>query len=160
MASELAALSSEELPGARRDIVRDMGIPFCVFRRSSGRRKKLLNLPSLDEATPVLDKALVVDVGAIRCAGAKHPGPQPIDLENYEGMSLGPALEMAAPLVPSPPTTTRTHRKCRILSSRARDSSLKTCPRGRGPCRFSWRRGAVQCKPRSLRTSTLRDAIP
>ncbi|HWL84970.1 MAG TPA: esterase-like activity of phytase family protein, partial [Polyangiaceae bacterium] len=92
--SELAALSSEELLVLERGYRPGYGNTVRVFRVRLAGAKNVLNLPSLDDATPVLDKALVVDVGAIRCAGAKHPGPQPNPiLENYEGMSLGPALE-------------------------------------------------------------------
>ena len=55
--------------------------------------KDVLNLPALNEATPVLEKSLVVDVGTLHCAGATNPGPQPNPiLENYEAMSLGPTL--------------------------------------------------------------------
>ncbi len=91
--SEIAALSDQELLLLERGYRKGYGNTIRIFRVRLAGARDVLNVPSLDDATPVLAKSLVVDVGTLHCAGATNPGPQPNPiLENYEAMSLGPTL--------------------------------------------------------------------
>jgi len=91
--SELAALSGDGLLVLERGYQKGYGNTVRIFRTVLTGARDISGASSLDEGTPSLEKALVVDLAALHDPGMLLRGPQPNSLlENYEAMSIGPVL--------------------------------------------------------------------
>jgi hypothetical protein len=91
--SELAALSATRLLVLERGFQAGYGSTVRLFLVDLEGAADVASLPSLDGATPVLPKRLVVDLGTLPSAGFTHPGTQPNPvLDNDEALALGPTL--------------------------------------------------------------------
>ncbi|APR79592.1 Hypothetical protein A7982_04939 [Minicystis rosea] len=93
--SDLLALSDTELLVLERGFQSDYGNTVRIFRVdfAAPGAVDVSAVASLDATTPVLEKTLVVDIGALPASGATHPGiePNPL-LDNFEALALGPTL--------------------------------------------------------------------
>jgi len=91
--SEVAALSDDDLLVLERGFQPGYGSTVRIFRVRLEGAKNVLDVASLDDSVPTLEKELVVDVASLHCPGAKRVEQQsnPV-LENYEAMTLGPSL--------------------------------------------------------------------
>lgn len=91
--SELAALDDDMLLVLERGFQADYGNTVRIFRVDLRTGAHVETTPALNDATPVLTKTLVVDIGTLPPGNATHPGPQPNPiLDNYEALALGPTL--------------------------------------------------------------------
>jgi hypothetical protein len=91
--SELAAIDDDMLLVLERGFQPDYGNTVRIFRVDLRTGAHVENTPALSDATPVLTKTLVVDIGTLPPGSATHPGPEPNPiLDNYEALALGPTL--------------------------------------------------------------------
>jgi hypothetical protein len=91
--SELAALDDDTLLVLERGFQVDYGSTVRIFRVDLRTGAHVETIPALNDATPVLTKTLVVDIGTLPPGNATHPGPDPNPLlENYEALAIGPTL--------------------------------------------------------------------
>jgi len=91
--SELAALSRDELLVLERGYQPGYGNTARIFHIHLTGAKDISKIALEGDATPTLQKTLVVDVATLHCPGVTHPGAQPNPiLENYEAMTVGPTL--------------------------------------------------------------------
>ncbi|MBX3193172.1 MAG: esterase-like activity of phytase family protein [Labilithrix sp.] len=92
--SEIAAVTDDVLLVLERGYQSGFGNTVKIYEvdLSGGSAARVEDVPALSETTPVLDKRLVVDVGALPPGSASHPATQPNPLlDNYEALALGPA---------------------------------------------------------------------
>jgi hypothetical protein len=91
--SELAAVDDDVLLVLERGFQADYGNTVRIFRVDLRTGTRVDALASLTDATPVLDKTLLVDLVTLPAGNATHPGiePNPL-LDNYEALALGPTL--------------------------------------------------------------------
>jgi hypothetical protein len=91
--SELAALDDDTLLVLERGFQVDYGNTVRIFRVDLRTGAHVETTPALNDATPVLTKTLVVDIGTLPPGNATHPGPEPNPiLDNYEALAIGPTL--------------------------------------------------------------------
>jgi hypothetical protein len=91
--SELAALSDGELLVLERGFQSGYGNTVRIFRVDVTSGAHVDAIASLSDATPVLNKTLVVDISTLPPGNAKTPDTQPNPLlDNYEALALGPTL--------------------------------------------------------------------
>lgn len=91
--AELAALDDDVLLVLERGFQPDYGNTVRIFRVDLRTGADVEAMPALSDATPVLTKTLVVDIGTLPPGNATHPAPEPNPiLENYEALALGPTL--------------------------------------------------------------------
>jgi hypothetical protein len=91
--SELAAIDDNVLLVLERGFQADYGNTVRIFRVDLTTGTRVDAIASLTDATPVLEKTLLVDLVTLPSDGVTHPGiePNPI-LDNYEALALGPTL--------------------------------------------------------------------
>jgi hypothetical protein len=91
--SELAAIDDDTLLVLERGFQPGYGNTARIFRVDLRTGMHVEATPALDDATPVLTKTLVVDIGSLPPGSAKKTETQPNPiLENYEALALGPTL--------------------------------------------------------------------
>ncbi|MDB5213049.1 MAG: hypothetical protein JWO86_976 [Myxococcaceae bacterium] len=91
--SELAALDDDTLLVLERGFQPDYGNTVRIFRVDLRTGAHVETTPALNDATPVLTKTLVVDIGTLPMGNATHPGAEPnAILDNYEALAIGPTL--------------------------------------------------------------------
>ena len=91
--SELAAIDDNTLLVLERGFQVGYGNTVRIFRVDLRTGAHVETTPALNDATPVLTKTLVVDIGLLPPGNATHPGPEPNPiLDNYEALALGPTL--------------------------------------------------------------------
>jgi len=91
--SDLAALDDDVLLVLERGFQPDYGNTVRIFRVDLRTGTHVESIPALSDATPVLTKTLLVDIGKLPPGQATHPGPEPNPiLDNYEALALGPLL--------------------------------------------------------------------
>lgn len=89
--SDLAALDDDRLLVLERGFQADYGNTVRIFQVDLRTGTHVEGMPALTDATPVLTKTLLVDVGMLPPGNATHPGPEPNPiLDNYEALALGP----------------------------------------------------------------------
>jgi hypothetical protein len=91
--SDIAAVDGHVLLVLERGFQADHGNTVRIFRVDLATGTRVDGLDALTDATPVLTKTLLVDLGALPPGAVTHPSlqPNPI-LDNYEGLALGPVL--------------------------------------------------------------------
>jgi len=91
--ADLAAVDDDVLLVLERGFQPDYGNTVRIFRVDLRTGTHVEGAPALSDATPVLTKTLIVDIGTLPPGSASHPGPEPNPiLENYEALALGPTL--------------------------------------------------------------------
>jgi hypothetical protein len=93
--ADVAALADDELLVLERGFTKGRGNTVRIYRVSlRDSPARFDGLEPRTEDAPVLEKALVVDVGLLPVAGLPPTkGPQPsLLLDNYEGLAIGPRL--------------------------------------------------------------------
>jgi hypothetical protein len=91
--SELAAVSDDVLLVLERGFQAGFGNTVRIFRVDLSTGTRVDKVASLTDATPVLDKTLLVDLSMLPSSGITHPSTQPNPiLDNYESLALGPTL--------------------------------------------------------------------
>jgi hypothetical protein len=91
--SDVAALDDDRLLVLERGFQPGYGNTVRIFRVDLRTGTHVESLPALTDATPVLAKKLLVDLGTLPPGNATHPGPEPNPiLDNYEALALGPTL--------------------------------------------------------------------
>lgn len=91
--SDVAALDDDTLLVLERGFQPDYGNTVRIYRVDLRSGAHVESIPALGDATPVLTKTLLVDIGTLPPGNATHPGPEPNPiLDNYEALALGPTL--------------------------------------------------------------------
>jgi len=91
--SDLAAVDDDVLLVLERGFQPDYGNTVRIFEVDLRTGTHVESVPALSDATPVLTKTLLVDIGTLPPGSATHPGPEPNPiLDNYEALALGPTL--------------------------------------------------------------------
>ena len=91
--ADLAALDDDVLLVLERGYQPGYGNTIRIFRVDLRTGTHVEGTPALSDATPVLRKTLLVDIGQLPPGNAAHPGPEPNPiLDNYEALALGPTL--------------------------------------------------------------------
>ena len=91
--SELLALTDDALLVLERGFQSGFGNTVRIFRVDLAGAPDVSGVPALGDATPVLTKKLLVDIGTLPPGDVTHPGTQPNPLlDNYESLALGPPL--------------------------------------------------------------------
>ena len=91
--SELAALSDDVLLVLERGYQPGYGNTVRIFKVDFASGERVDAIASLTDTTPIVEKTLLVDIGALPSSGATHPSEQPNPiLDNYEALALGPTL--------------------------------------------------------------------
>lgn len=91
--SDMLALDDDSLLVLERGYQSDYGNTVRLFRVELTGARDVSQQDSLGDAPAVLDKQLVVDIGALPPGTTVHPAKQPNPLlDNYEAITLGPTL--------------------------------------------------------------------
>jgi hypothetical protein len=91
--SDVTAIADGTVLVLERGYQTGYGNTVRIFRADLASSPDVSSIDALDASTPVLEKSLVVDIGALPSDGVTHPGTQPNPiLDNYEALALGPTL--------------------------------------------------------------------
>jgi hypothetical protein len=91
--TELLALTDDVLLVLERGFQAGYGNTVRIFRVDLGGAPDVSGVAALGDATPVVAKKLLVDIGALAPGSVTHPSPQPNPLlDNYESLALGPTI--------------------------------------------------------------------